>query len=90
MWTCGKNCGWISALDFSTNPHFRSIDRKIFFRRRTKSDGAFFLDSGWEALEKKVFFGAGKIREKRWINAVAVEFFLKNGTTESILHNPKL
>ena len=58
--------------------YFRSIDRKIFFRRRTKSDGAFFLISGGEALAKKVFFGAGKIREKLLAKSVGSGVFFKN------------
>jgi hypothetical protein len=60
--------------DFSTNPHCALA----------KSKGAFFLsfdfaqdDNGWEALEKKVFFGTGKIRGSCWLKAVEAEFFVK-------------
>jgi len=77
MWTCGKNSGWIQLGFFhkSTFPFFYQLH---FLRITFKSDGAFFLDSGWEALAKKSFSVTGKFRGKRWIKALEAEFFFKN------------
>ena len=43
----------------------------------TQSEGAFFPLNGREALAKKSFSVAGKIRESCWLKALAVEFFFK-------------
>ena len=43
-----------------------------------------------EALEKKSFSVAGKIRERSLAKSGCCGVFFKNGTKESILHNLKL
>ncbi|WP_411812424.1 hypothetical protein ACLB9Y_04645 [Chryseobacterium scophthalmum] len=50
-----------------------------------QSDGAFFPLNGREALAKKSFSVAGKIRGRCWLKALAQKGFAR--CKESILHN---
>jgi hypothetical protein len=75
MWTCGKNSGWISAVDFSTNPHCALA----------KSKGAFFLyhsersrRTGGCSVGKKVFFCGWKDSGKRLAKSGGSGVFCKN------------